>query len=44
MGKTGNYENICHCLNIGDSKSVFNWKLYNKSKEIKETNGKNLHS
>lgn len=39
-GKTGNYENICHCLNIGDSKSVFNWKLYNKSKEIKETNGK----
>lgn len=39
-GKTGNYSNDCHCLNIGDSDSVFNWKLYNKSKEIKETNSK----
>lgn len=39
-GKTDNYNNKYHCLNIGDHQSVFSWKLYNKSKEMKEVNCK----
>lgn len=39
-GKTADYSNDYHCINIGDSQSVFSWKLYNKSKEMKETNSK----
>ena len=39
-GKTENYFNKYHCLNIGDSSSVFSWKLYNKSKELREVEDK----
>lgn len=39
-GKTENYYNKYHCLNIGDSSSVFSWKLYNKSKELREVEDK----
>ena len=35
-GKTDDYYNRYHCLNVGDSQSVHSWKLYNKSKEMQD--------
>jgi hypothetical protein len=39
-GKTEDYNNVYHCLNIGDGQSVFSWKIYNKSKELREVEDK----
>lgn len=39
-GKSGHYLNNYHCLNLGDQQSVFTWKLYNKSKELRENKEK----
>lgn len=39
-GKSGHYLNNYHCLNLGDQQSVFTWKLYNKSKELREKHEK----
>lgn len=39
-GKTADYDNDYHCLNIGESKSVFSWKLYNKSREQRKVHTK----
>ena len=39
-GKTNQYNRDYHQLSIGDNKSVFTWKLYNKSKELREVSDK----
>ena len=39
-GKTTGYTRDYHQLSIGDNKSVFTWKLYNKSKELKDVHDK----
>ena len=39
-GKTAQYNRDYHQLSIGDNKSVFTWKLYNKSKELREVSDK----
>lgn len=39
-GKTGNYEIDYHAMNIGDRESTFNFKLYNKTKELEEKHEK----
>ena len=39
-GKTAGYTRDYHQLSIGDNKSVFTWKLYNKSKELRDVHDK----
>ena len=39
-GKTAGYNRDYHQLSIGDNKSVFTWKLYNKSKELRDVHDK----
>lgn len=39
-GKTEGYSRDYHQLSIGDNKSVFTWKLYNKSKELRDVHDK----
>jgi hypothetical protein len=39
-GKTTGYTRDYHQLSIGDNKSVFTWKLYNKSKELRDVHDK----
>ena len=39
-GKTGDYTIDYHAMNIGDRESSFNFKLYNKTKELEEKNEK----
>lgn len=39
-GKTEGYTRDYHQLSIGDNKSVFTWKLYNKSKELRDVQDK----
>ena len=39
-GKTNQYMRDYHQLSIGDHTSVFSWKLYNKSKELRECHDK----
>ena len=39
-GKTEGYNRDYHQLSIGDNKSVFTWKLYNKSKELRDVHDK----
>lgn len=39
-GKTGNYSIDYHAMNIGDRESTFNFKLYNKTKELEEKHEK----
>ena len=39
-GKTGDYSIDYHAMNVGDRESTFNFKLYNKSKELKEKHEK----
>ena len=39
-GKTGDYTIDYHAMNIGDRESTFNFKLYNKTKELEEKHEK----
>ena len=39
-GKTGDYTIEYHAMNIGDRESTFNFKLYNKTKELEEKHEK----
>ena len=39
-GKTGDYSIDYHAMNIGDRESTFNFKLYNKTKELEEKHEK----
>lgn len=39
-GKTDNYSIDYHAMNIGDRESTFNFKLYNKTKELEEKHEK----
>lgn len=39
-GKTGDYAIDYHAMNIGDRESTFNFKLYNKTKELEEKHEK----
>ena len=39
-GKTGDYSIEYHAMNIGDRESTFNFKLYNKTKELEEKHEK----
>ena len=39
-GKTGEYTIDYHAMNIGDRESTFNFKLYNKTKELEEKHEK----
>ena len=39
-GKTGDYSIDYHAMNIGDRESTFNFKLYNKTKELEEKHDK----
>lgn len=39
-GKTGDYTIDYHAMNIGDRESTFNFKLYNKTKELEEKHDK----
>lgn len=39
-GKTGDYTIDYHAMNIGDRESTFNFKLYNKTKEMEEKHEK----
>ena len=39
-GKTGDYSIDYHAMNIGDRVSTFNFKLYNKTKELEEKHEK----
>lgn len=39
-GKTGDYLIEYHAMNIGDRESTFNFKLYNKTKELEEKHEK----
>lgn len=39
-GKTGDYTIDFHAMNIGDRESTFNFKLYNKTKELEEKHEK----
>ena len=39
-GKTGDYTIDYHAMNIGDRESTFNFKLYNKTKELDEKHEK----
>ena len=39
-GKTGDYTINYHAMNVGDRESTFNFKLYNKTKELEEKHDK----
>ena len=39
-GKTGDYTIDYHAMNVGDRESTFNFKLYNKTKELEEKHEK----
>lgn len=39
-GKTGDYSIDYHAMNIGDRESTFNFKMYNKTKEMEEKHEK----
>ena len=39
-GKTGEYTIDYHAMNVGDRESTFNFKLYNKTKELEEKHEK----
>lgn len=39
-GKTGDYTINYHAMNVGDRESTFNFKLYNKTKELEEKHEK----
>lgn len=39
-GKTGEYKIDYHAMNVGDRESTFNFKLYNKTKEMEEKHEK----
>ena len=39
-GKTGDYSIDYHAMNVGDRESTFNFKLYNKTKELEEKHEK----